>query len=77
VAILPDIALVINISKSYLLPSHQTPFKVFFGWKPHWIGALPLDDSDTDVNSVNGDDNDNDKHAKTDVEDLEITEIEA
>ena len=67
----------INTSKSCSLPSHQTPFEVFFGRKPHWIGNLPLEDSDSNKDNINGDDDDSDDYPETDEEALEITEIEA
>jgi hypothetical protein len=64
---------VINTTKSYSLPSHQTPFEVYFGWKPHWIGTVL---QESDQTSVDGDDDDSD-YPETDLEDLELTEIEA
>ena len=68
--------LVINTSKSSALPSHVTPYEVHFGWKPHWIGAPPLSEDDSDdEDSIDGDDDD--EYPPTDLDDLELTEIEA
>ena len=73
---LPEIALVINTSKCSALPSHVTPYEVHFSRKPHWIGAPPLEEKDSnDEDSINsGDDN---EYPPTDVDDIELTEIEA
>ena len=46
VALLPELALVINTTTSRALPRHKTPFEVWFGRKPHWIAAGPLEDVD-------------------------------
>jgi hypothetical protein len=75
VACLPDIALVINTSKSSALPSHVTPYEVHFGRKPHWIGAPPLLEDSDDEDSIDGDDDD--EYPPTDINDFELMEIEA
>jgi hypothetical protein len=73
VAILPEIALVINTTKSYSLPSHQTLFEVYFGQKPYWISTVL---QESDQASVDSDDNDSD-YPETNLEDLELTKIKA
>jgi hypothetical protein len=73
---LPEIALVINTSKSSALPSYVTPYKVHFGWKPHWIGA-PLIQEDTDNEDSIDRDDEEEKYPPTDVDNIELTEIEA
>src|SRR5947207_4627420 len=70
-ALLPELALVINTITSRALPHYKTPFEVWFGQKPHWITAGPMEDADkVDI------------YDKTDAEsdddgDLVLTEIEA
>ena len=73
---LPEIALVINTSKSSALPSHVTPYEVHFGWKPHWIGAPPIQEDIDNEGSIDGDDDDK-EYPPTDVDDIELMEIEA
>jgi hypothetical protein len=71
-----EIALVINTSKSSALLSYVTPYEVHFGRKPHWIGAPPLLEEVNNEDSIDGD-NDDDEYLPTDVDELELIEIEA
>jgi hypothetical protein len=70
--LLPELALVINTTTTQALPQKRTPFEVWFGRKPHWITAKPIEDNETDPNDSetgtdsdlesdnNSDDNNND-----------------
>jgi hypothetical protein len=73
---LPEIALVINTSKSSALPSYVTLYEVHFGWKPHWIRASPIQEKDIDDEDSIDSDNDN-EYPLTDIDDIELTKIEA
>jgi hypothetical protein len=80
---LPELALTINTTTSFGLPRNKTPFEVWFGRKPHWIGGQPTqpiqlgffdldedeDNSDQDYNSSDQDDNSGNAN-------LVLTEIE-
>jgi len=71
VALLPELALVINTTTSRALPRHKTPFEVWFGRKPHWITAGPMEDADeVDIYDETDAESDDDG-------DLVLTEIEA
>jgi hypothetical protein len=73
--LLLELALVINTTSTRALPRNKTPFEVFFGRKPRWIGAEilePLEDED-DGMGVKGD---SDSELDGD-EDLVLTKIEA
>jgi hypothetical protein len=77
--LLLELALVINTISTRALPRNKTPFEVFFGRKPRWIGAEllplePLEDEDDGI-GVEGD-SDSDSESDGD-EDLVLTEIEA
>jgi len=74
VALLLELALVINTTTTRALPRNKTPFEVWFGRKPRWIRAEPLeplDDIDEAIQS------DPDTDYKSDDEDPVLTEIEA
>jgi hypothetical protein len=76
-ALLPELALVINTTSTRALPRNKTPFEVFFGRKPRWIGTKtlePLEDED-DGMGVEGD-SDSDSQLDGD-EDVVLTEIES
>jgi len=47
---------------------------VHFGWKPHWIRAPPLPESDSE-DSINGDYDD--EYPLLDIKDIELTSIKA
>lgn len=44
-ALLPKLGLVINTTSTHALPCNKTPYKVWFGRKPCWITAQPLDEA--------------------------------
>jgi len=46
VALLPELALVINTTTTRTLPRNKTPFEVWFGRKPRWITTGLMDDVD-------------------------------
>ena len=70
-ALLPELALVINTTTFQALPCHKTPFEVWFGQKPHWITAGPMEDADeVDIYDETDAESDDDG-------DLVLTEIEA
>jgi hypothetical protein len=69
--LLPELALVINTTTTRALPQNKTPFEVWFGRKPRWITAGPIEDIDeidlySETDAESGDDGD-----------LVLTEIEA
>jgi hypothetical protein len=72
VALLLELALVINTTTTQALPRNKTPFEVWFGWKPRWIRAEPLEPLD-DIDEAIESDTDN----ESDNEDPVLTEIEA
>ena len=74
---LPEIQLIINTSPCSALPTHTTLHEVFFSCKPHWIRAKRLEDydSDSDKDSINGDNN-KEPYLPTDTEDIDLTTIE-
>src|SRR5947207_15051623 len=70
-ALLPELALVINTTTSRALPHHKIPFEVWFGRKPHWITARPMEDADeVDIYDETDAESDDDG-------DLVLTEIDA
>jgi hypothetical protein len=73
-ALLPELALVINTTSTRALPRNKTPFEVFFGRKPRWIGETlePLEDEDDGMGIEGDSDSESD-----DNEDLVLTEIES
>ena len=82
---LPELALTINTTTSFALPRNKTPFKVWFGRKPHWIRELPSTQAETgfydiDANADNNEnsdqDYDNNDQEDNDDMDLVLTEIE-
>jgi hypothetical protein len=79
--LLLELALVINTTSTWALPRNKTPFEVFFGRKPRWIGAEllplePLEDEDDGMGVEGDSDSDSDSESDGD-EDLVLTEIEA
>ena len=82
VDLLLELALTINTTTSYALPRNKTPFEVWFGRKPHWIGEpqptqaeTGFYDIDANTNNDDQDYNNNDQEDNSDV-DLVLTEIE-
>jgi hypothetical protein len=73
VALLLELALVINTTTTRALPRHKTPFEVWFGRKPRWITAGLIDDTDDEDQDLQ-DDTDNDS---SDDEDPVLSKIEA
>jgi hypothetical protein len=78
VALLPELALVINTTSTRALPRNKTPFEVWFGRKPRWITAEPLEplENNTDDSNGIGIEGDTDNESDDD-EDPVLTEIEA
>ena len=66
----------INTSKCSALLSHVTPYEVHFSQKPHWIRAPPLPKWDS-KDSINSNDDDNDKYLLLDIKDIKLTSIKA
>jgi hypothetical protein len=73
-ALLPELALVINTTSTRVLPRNKTPFEVFFGRKPRWIGETlePLEDENDGIGVKGDSDSELD-----DNEDFVLTEIES
>ena len=71
-ALLLELALVINTTTTCALPRHKTPFDVWFGRKPCWITAGLIDNADDKDQALQDDTNDS-----SDDEDLVLSEIEA
>ena len=46
VSLLSELQEVTNTTSNRQLPSHITPFEVWFGRKPHWITSIPRDTCD-------------------------------
>jgi hypothetical protein len=74
VALLAELALVINTTTTRALPRHKTPFDVWFGRKPRWITAGPMADVDDEDQDFQDDTDDDDSD---DDEDPVLSEIEA
>jgi hypothetical protein len=74
VALLPELALVINTTTTRALPRNKTPFEVWFGRKPRWITTGPIDDVDDEDQDLQ-DDTDDDESGNN--EDPVLSEIEA
>jgi hypothetical protein len=75
VALLPELALVINTTSTRALPRNRTPYEVWFGRKPRWITSQPTDEAaGTDEDEELVDDSDNESGND---EDPVLTEIEA
>jgi hypothetical protein len=74
VALLPELALVINTTTTHALPRCKTPFEVWFGRKPRWITAGLIDDVDDEDQDFQDDTNDDDS---SDNEDPVLSEIKA
>jgi hypothetical protein len=72
--LLLKLALVINTTTTQALPQKRTPFKVWFGRKPHWIIAKLTKDNETDDDSKTRTNSDND--FDSDPEDNVLSEIE-
>jgi len=77
--------LVINTTSTQALPQNKTPFEVWFGRKPRWLG-IELDTNNNTNNGVDDDiDDDVDANVDDDVDDDNtdgnsdpvLTEIEA
>jgi hypothetical protein len=78
IALLPELALVINTTSTRALPQNKTPFEVWFGRKPRWITAEPLEPLGDDVDDSDGIGVEGDTDDKSDDnEDPVLTEIEA
>ena len=79
VALLPELALVINTTTTWALPRNKTPFEVWFGWKPRWIRAKPLEllEDDNDDGMGLKSDSDSNSNSELDNNDLVLTKIEA
>jgi hypothetical protein len=77
VALLPELALVINTTTTRALPRNKTPFEVWFGRKPRWIGAKPLELLEDDNDDGMGLEGDSDSDSELDDDDLVLTKIEA
>jgi hypothetical protein len=56
---------------------NKTLFKVWFGWKPRWIGAEPLKLLEDDNDNRMGLKGDSDSDSESDDDDLVLTEIKA
>ena len=54
VALLPELALVINTTSTRALSRNKTPFEVWFSRKPRWITAEPLEPLGDDVDDSDG-----------------------
>jgi hypothetical protein len=68
---------VINTTTTQALPHNKTLFEVWFGWRPRWIRAKPLElleDDNDDGMSLEGD---TDSDSELDDDDLILTKIEA
>jgi transposase InsO family protein len=74
VALLAELALVINTTTTRALPRHKTPFDVWFGRRPRWITAGPIDDVDDEDQDLQDDTDDNDSDND---DDPVLSEIEA
>jgi hypothetical protein len=72
--LLPELALVINTTTTRALPQKRTPFEVWFGRKPHWITAKPIEDNETNDDSKTGTDSNDDSDSEP--EDNVLSEIE-
>jgi hypothetical protein len=78
VALLPELALVINTTSTRALLQNKTPFEVWFGRKPRWITAKPLEPLGDDVDDSDGIGVEDDTNNKLgDNEDPVLTKIEA
>jgi len=75
VALLLELALVINTTTTRTLPRNKTPFEVWFGWKPRWITAGLIDDVDDEDQDLQDDTNNDNKSGNN--EDPVLSEIEA
>jgi len=73
--LLPELALVINTTTTRALPQKRTPFKVWFGRKPHWIIAKPTEDNETNDNSKTGTNSDDDSDSDSEPKDNVLSEI--
>jgi hypothetical protein len=77
VVLLLELALVINTTTTRALPQKRTPFEVWFGWKPHWITAKPIEDNETDLDdSKIGTNSDLESNANSNDNDNVLSEIE-
>jgi hypothetical protein len=77
VALLPKLALVINTTTTRALPRNKTPFEVWFGRKPRWIRAKPLELLEDDNDDGMGLEGDSDSDSELDDDDLVLTKIKA
>jgi hypothetical protein len=75
VALLLELALVINTTTTRALPRNKTPFEVWFGRKPRWITAGLMDNVDDEDQDLQDDTNDNNELGND--EDSVLSEIEA
>ena len=75
-SLLPELALVINTTTSKALPRYTTPYEVWFGRKPHWIGPQSQESSNNSNSNTSTDTSDNDDDEEEEREDLVLTEIE-
>jgi hypothetical protein len=81
---LPEIARVVNTTRPSCLPPRVTPFKVFFGRKPHWLSDPLLNvnnqpiDEEGNVLPLQELTNDSGDYLKTDTKDAAhiLTELE-
>jgi hypothetical protein len=76
VALLLELALVINTTSTRALPRNKTPYEVWFGRKPRWITAQPTDEA-AGANDVDEELIDDSDDESGDDEDPVLTEIEA
>jgi len=75
VALLLELALVINTTTTCTLLRNKTPFEVWFGRKPRWITAGLMDDVD-DKDQDLQDDTNNDNESGNNKDPV-LSEIEA
>jgi len=69
--LLLDLATIINTTSLLVLPGKETPFFVWFGWKPHWINPTYRMAEPLGLNDLDNDDDGLQSNSK----DLVLTEI--
>jgi len=57
VALLLELALVINTTTTHILLRYKTPFNVWFSWKPCWITIGLIDNADNEDQALQDDTN--------------------
>jgi hypothetical protein len=75
VLLLPELALVLNTTTTRVLPQKKTPFEVWFGRKPHWITAKPVE-VDKNGNAQSDDECSSDTDYNSELENDILNEIE-